>query len=97
MSPPGLPTPPTQFLSSHPLPAAEIADKTSILERLNTPKVLLSKGGLSLAFHLGDKEGVHQRERSTNGTQNPSTRTPLVSELHWRMNEAVYNMTVFAL
>lgn len=61
MSPPGLPTPPTQFLSSHPLPAAEIADKTSKLECLNTPKVLLSKGGLSLAFHLGDKEGeVHK-------------------------------------
>lgn len=37
--------------------------------------MLLSKGSLSLAFHLGDRGRVHQRERSADGTQHPSTRT----------------------
>lgn len=63
MTPPDIPTPPTQFFPSHHLPAVEIADKTSKLKHLNTQKVLLSKGSLCLAFHLGDKEGVHQRGR----------------------------------
>lgn len=96
MTPPDIPTPPTQFLSTHPLPAAESADKTPKLEHLNTQK-MLSKGTLSLALHLGDKEWVHQRAKSTNGTQHPSTRTSFMSELHWRTTEAVYNRIGFAL